>query len=194
MQEELFQPKGKTFYANAGFWLASILFFLFGLGGLCMFFGSIWLLLQQPEPDPIENHAKIFLCVFMLPVGAISAVYFWRLLLVNILPQRYLFLTIDRSGVSSNGFKPLDASNSMRECAYMSFAWTDIDKIGYTTTKSVTSYRSEPSYLIVFTKNGDIFALTLQLIFRWKNIEEEIVPFFPCTNFGNHDAFLAEYL
>lgn len=191
MQEELFQPKGKTFYANAGFWLASILFFLFALGGLCMFFGSIWLLLQQPEPDPDENHAKIFLCVFMLPVGAISAVYFCRLLLVNILPQRYLFLTIDRSGVSSNGFKPLDASNSMRECAYVSFAWTDIDKIGYT---SVPSYISTPSFFIVFTKNGDIFALSLQLFFRWKNIEKEIEPFFPCTNFGNHDVFLAEHL
>ena len=185
MEEELFQPKGKTFYTAAGFWFASVILSVFIVFGLALVGICGWRLLSKSFEDSFE----VALYVFSLVFGIFISVYFIRLFVVMVWPQRSFFITIDRSGVSSNGVKTLDATdvNSCTDCECRTFAWTDIEKIGCTSFP-----KSGPFYMVIFTKNAEIFTVCLQQFFSWKSIEKEIGQFMPCTDFGNHDAFLAE--
>ena len=185
MEEELFQPKGKTFYTAAGFWFVSVtlsVFIVFGLAsvGICG-----WRLLSEP----FDNSFEAALYVFSLLFGIFISVYFIRLFIVMVWPQRSFFITIDRSGVSSNGVKTLETTdvNSRTDCEHRTFAWTDIEKIGCTSFP-----KTGPIYMIIFTKNAEIFTVCLQQFFRWTSLEKEIEQFMPCTDFGNHDVFLKE--
>lgn len=187
MQEELFQPKGKTFYTAVGFWFASVILFFFIVFGLVLAGICSWRLLSES----FDNSFETALYVFSLLFGIFTSVYFIRLFFIMVWPQRAFFITIDRSGVSSNGVKPLETTdvNSCTDCEYRTFAWTDIEKIGCTSFP-----KSGPFYMIVFTKNAGIFTVCLQQFFMWKTIEKEIEQFMPCTDFGNHDAFVEMHL
>lgn len=185
MEEQLFQPKGKTFYTAAGFWFASVILSVFIVFGLALVGICGWRLLLRSFEDSFE----MAFCVISLLFGIFISVYFIRLFVVMVWPQRSFFITIDRSGVSSNGVKTLDATdvNSCTDCECRTFAWTDIEKIGCTSFP-----KSGPFYMVIFTKNAEIFTVCLQQFFSWKSIAKEIEQFMPCTDFGNHDAFLAE--
>jgi hypothetical protein len=185
MEEELFQPKGKTFYTAGGFWFVSVILSVFIVFGLVMVVVCLWRILS----NSFENSFEAAFCAFLLLFGIFSSVYFIRLFFVMVWPQRAFFITIDRSGVSSNGVKTLETTdvNSCTDCEYRTFAWTDIEKIGCTSFP-----KTGPFYMIIFTKNAEIFTVCLQQFFRWKSIEKEIEQFMPCTDFGNHDVFLKE--
>lgn len=185
MQEELFQPKGKTFYTAGGFWFVSVILSFFILFGLVIVGICAWGLLSKS----LENSFETALYAFLLLFGIFIAVYFIRLFIVMVWPQRAFFITIDRSGVSSNGVKTLESTdvNSCTDCEYRTFAWTDIEKIGCTSFP-----KTGPFYMIIFTKNAEIFTVCLQQFFSWKSVKEEIEQFIPCTDFGNHDVFLKE--
>lgn len=186
MEEELFQHRGKTFYTAAGFWFASVILSVFIVFGLALVGICGWRLLLRSFEDSFE----MAFCVILLLFGIFISVYFIRLFVVMVWPQRSFFITIDRSGVSSNGVKPLDATdvNSCTDCEYRTFAWTDIEKIGCTSFP-----KSGPFYMVIFTKNAEIFTVCLQQFFSWKSIAKEIEQFMLCTDFGNHDAFLEEH-
>lgn len=130
MEEELFQPKGKTFYTSAGFWFVSVIQSIFIVLGLVIAGGSAWSLLSKS----LENSFETAFCAFLLLSGIFTSVYFIRLFIVMIWPQRSFFITIDRSGVSSNGVKTLETTdvNSCTDCECKTFAWADIEKIGCT--------------------------------------------------------------
>lgn len=185
MQEELFQPKGKTFYTAAGFWFVSVILSFFILFGLVLVGICAWGLLSKS----LENSFETALYAFLLLFGIFIAVYFIRLFIVMVWPQRSFFITIDRSGVSSNAVKTLETTdvNSCTGCEYRTFAWTDIEKVGCTSFP-----KTGPFYMIIFTKNAEIFTVCLQQFFSWKSVKEEIEQFMPCTDFGNHDVFLKE--
>lgn len=186
MEEELFQHRGKTFYTAAGFWFVSVTLSVFIVFGLVLVGVCAWRLLSES----FESSFETALCVFLLLFGTFISVYFIRLFFVMVWPQRSFFITIDRSGVSSNGVKPLGATdvNSCTDCEYRTFAWTDIEKIGCTSFP-----KSGPFYMVIFTKNAEIFTVCLQQFFSWKSIAKEIEQFMLCTDFGNHDAFLEEH-
>lgn len=185
MQEELFQPKGKAFYTAAGFWFVSVILSFFILFGLVLVGICAWGLLSKS----LENSFETALYAFLLLFGIFIAVYFIRLFIVMVWPQRSFFITIDRSGVSSNAVKTLETTdvNSCTGCEYRTFAWTDIEKVGCTSFP-----KTGPFYMIIFTKNAEIFTVCLQQFFSWKSVKEEIEQFMPCTDFGNHDVFLKE--
>jgi len=185
MEEQLFQTKGKTFYTAAGFWFVSVILSFFILFGLVLVGICAWGLLSKS----LENSFETALYAFLLLFGIFIAVYFIRLFIVMVWPQRSFFITIDRSGVSSNAVKTLETTdvNSCTGCEYRTFAWTDIEKVGCTSFP-----KTGPFYMIIFTKNAEIFTVCLQQFFSWKSVKEEIEQFIPCTDFGNHDVFLKE--
>lgn len=185
MEEQLFQTKGKTFYTAAGFWFVSVILSFFILFGLVLVGICVWGLLSKS----LENSFETALYAFLLLFGIFIAVYFIRLFIVMVWPQRSFFITIDRSGVSSNAVKTLETTdvNSCTGCEYRTFAWTDIEKVGCTSFP-----KTGPFYMIIFTKNAEIFTVCLQQFFSWKSVKEEIEQFIPCTDFGNHDVFLKE--
>ena len=181
----MFQTKGKTFYTAAGFWFVSVILSFFILFGLVLVGICAWGLLSKS----LENSFETALYAFLLLFGIFIAVYFIRLFIVMVWPQRSFFITIDRSGVSSNAVKTLETTdvNSCTGCEYRTFAWTDIEKVGCTSFP-----KTGPFYMIIFTKNAEIFTVCLQQFFSWKSVKEEIEQFIPCTDFGNHDVFLKE--
>lgn len=185
MEEQLFQTKGKTFYTAAGFWFVSVILSFFILFGLVLVGICAWGLLSKS----LENSFETALYAFLLLFGIFIAVYFIRLFIVMVWPQRSFFITIDRFGVSSNAVKTLETTdvNSCTGCEYRTFAWTDIEKVGCTSFP-----KTGPFYMIIFTKNAEIFTVCLQQFFSWKSVKEEIEQFIPCTDFGNHDVFLKE--
>lgn len=186
MEEELFQPKRKTFYTAGGFWFVSVILSVFIVFGLVLAGICSWRLLSESFDNSIETAWYVFSLLF----GIFISVYFIRLFFVMVWPQRAFFITIDRSGVSSNGVKTLETTdvNSCTDCEYRTFVWTDIEKIGCTSFP-----KTGPFYMIIFTKNAEIFTVCLQQFFRWKSIEKEIEQFMPCTDFGNHNVFLEEH-
>ena len=183
MEEELFQAKDKTFYTAAGFWFVSVILSVFIVFGLVLVSVCAWRLLSMS----FENSFEQTMYVLPLLFGVFISVYFIRLYFVMVWPQRSFFITIDRTGVSSSGVKTMETTdvNSCTDCQYRTFAWTDIEKIGCTSFP-----KTGPFYMIIITKNTEIFTVCLQQFFRWKSIAKEIEQFMPCTDFGNHDAFL----
>ena len=130
MEDKLFQPKGKTFYTTAGFWFVSVILSVFIVFGLALVGICGWRLLSEP----FENSFEAALYAFLLLFGIFTSVYFICLFFVMVWPQRSFFITIDRSGVSSNGVKTLEATdvNCCTDSEFRIFVWTDIAKIGCT--------------------------------------------------------------
>ena len=185
MSNDLFKPIAKTFYTTAGFWFMSTAMLVFTLLGLFFAIGSLWYLLFEP----VGNIFGVASLIALLLVGALSCAYFGRLLVVQVWPQRSFFITIDRTGITSNGFKPLDTSDSMTYCESKTFPWTEIEKVGYTTFP-----KAGPSFMVLILKNDEIQTVILQQFFSWKSIQKEIDAFMPCANFGDHRAFLTSHL
>lgn len=185
MSNDLFKPIAKTFYTTAGFWFMSTAMLFFTLLGLSFAIGSLWCLLFEP----VENIFGVASLIALLLVGALSCAYFGRLLVVQVWPQRSFFITIDRTGITSNGFKPLDTSDSMTYCESKTFPWTEIEEVGYTTFP-----KAGPSFMVLILKNDEIQTVILQQFFSWESIQKEIDAFMPCANFGDHRAFLTSHL